>query len=218
MTFDEIVDRVASRLNLTSPVAIARIGESVNERYGRLTSSVGLSASAHVQVTGVGTPASPYVTFTGVERVDTIYIPNTNPAQHLEEVTFNELTFASFQSSDTPRRFAVSNIAADSVTVCLDVNVVTGIVLIALGDSTVLALSGTDIPAFPAKFHDVLVYGAMASELEHMEKYDMAKRQEDRWEEMLAQLRLYLASNAYLDIHQGKNSPDAFYGLRWSNL
>ncbi len=218
MTFDEIVDRVASRLNLTSAVAIARIGESVNERYQRLTSSVGLSATARTTVTGIATIGSPFITFTGLERVDTVYIPNTNPAQHLEEVTFNELTFASFQSSDTPKRFAVSNLAGDSTTICTDVNAVSAYVLDAVGDGTTVTISGTTVPAFPAKFHDVLVYGAMASELEHMEKYDMAKRQEDRWEEMLAQLRLYLASNAYLDIHQGKNSPDAFYGLRWSNL
>ncbi len=153
-----------------------------------------------------------------MERVDTVYLPNTNPAQHLEEVTANELTFASFQSSDTPKRFAVSTMTGDSVVISTDVNAVTAYVLNAIGDSSVTTISGNTVPAFPAKFHDVLVYGAMASELEHMEKYDMAKRQEDRWEEMLAQLRLYLASNAYLDIHQGKNSPDAFYGLRWSNL
>ena len=215
MTFTEIVDRVAARLNLTGPVALARIGESVQERYQRLSASVGLSNHARIVVTGVATIGSPYMTFAGIERIDTLYDGTANPVRHLEEVTYDELTYTSYQTSSTPQRFAVWRIDADSITVQLDVNAATAFVLGAAGDSTVTTISGASIPSFPAKFHDILVYGAMAEELEHMEKYDMAMRQEQRWDEMLGQLRLYLASSAYLDIYQGKNSPTTFDGPPW---
>lgn len=211
MTFDEIVDRVASRLNLTNGVTLLRIGNSVNERYGRLSAAVGLSNVTRTQTPIIANTVigSALVTFTGIERIYTVMDPTNTPARILDEVTENDIRLMP-AGTDPPRAFAIIQTGAGSVKIRMNCTAATVYPLWADGDADASTLSGTAIPAFPAKFHDILVYGAMANELEHMEKYEMAARQETRWEQMLSQLRLYLASSAYLDMYQGKNSPSDF--------
>lgn len=206
MTFDDIVDRVASRLNLSAPVTLLRIGNHVNERYGRLSASVGLSNVTRTLVTSSSVIGSDLVTFSGIERIYTVLDPAFTPARPLGEVTEDQLRNMP-RGTDPPRLFAVRLTGATSVQVRLNAIAATVFPLYADGDADVSTLSGTDVPAFPSKFHDVLVYGALANELEHMEKYDMAARQEKRWEVMLSELRMYLASSAYLEIYQGASSP-----------
>lgn len=208
MTFDEIVDRVATRLNLTGTIALTRVGLFVNERFARLSSSVGLSNVSRTPVplvvsTVIGTPL---VTVTGLERIYSVSDPTATPPRLLSEVTNNELKLMP-PGTDPPRAYAINQTGAGSVQIKLNCTPSSIYSLWVDGDADVSTLSGSMVPPFPAKYHDVLVYGAYASELEHMDKYDKAAVQEARWERMLSELRLYLASSAYLDIHQGKNSP-----------
>ena len=68
-------------------------------------------------------------------------------------------------------------------------------------------LSGVGVPAFAESFHDLLVYGAVAIELEKMEKYELAKAQEARCEGRISELRMFIAKSAYRTMWQGKTSP-----------
>ncbi len=75
-------------------------------------------------------------------------------------------------------------------------------------DVVLTALSAdSDVPLFPSSFHDLLIFGAMATELDKMEKYEFAKKQEAMYQIRLADLRYYIAKSRYLDIHQGKSAP-----------
>ncbi len=68
-------------------------------------------------------------------------------------------------------------------------------------------LGASDTPTFPEQFHDILVYGAMAIELDKMEKPDRQAAAEARFQGRLSELRFFIATSAYLTIYQGKTGP-----------
>ncbi len=95
---------------------------------------------------------------------------------------------------------------ASTVTIFLDSIPATVYALHADALVNLSMLSGTMVPAFTQDFHDILIYGGMATELDKMEKYDLSAKKEKQFEQRLSELRLYQASSAYMDIIMGKNN------------
>ena len=207
MTFTDIVSEVADRLDLSSTQALARIGRSVNERYREIASSIGLQTLVRTVVSATTTVGSRSLTFTNVEKLYSVFNPAFDPVVVLEEQTFDELRNQS-EGVDPPQAYAIQLMGASSVTIYLDTVPSTAYVLSADAESNMATLSGSMVPAFAEDYHNLLTYGAMATELDKMEKYDLSQKQEDRYEQRLAALRMFIAKSAYLDLYQGKTSPD----------
>ena len=207
MTFADIQAQVADRLNLTSPDALQRIGLSINERYRQMASSIGLETTVRGSVTATTSIGQQTLTFgptpVGVQKLYTVYNPAFTPVTVLDQVSFEELR-QTVPGTDPPYSFAVQNVGANYVTILLDCVPASAYALNADADLNLTALTGTAVPVFPENFHNALIYGAMATELDKMEKYDMAQVQEKRYEIILSNLRYYFAASAYLDIYQGK--------------
>ncbi len=209
MNFTELVTEVLERLNLSSTDATARIGRVVNERYRWLASSIGMETTVRGTATANTVVGNRSLTFgpkpIGVEKLFAVYDATTTPFTVLDELSFDEMRNRQV-GTDPPQRYAIQLMAATSVTILLDCTPATIYTLTADVETTLATLSGLNVPAFPESYHDALIYGAMATELEKMEKYDLAKAQEKRFEERASQLRLFIAKSAYLDFYQGKTA------------
>jgi hypothetical protein len=226
MTFDELVRDVAKRLNLTSPEAYQRIGERVNERYKKVTSSIGVITSrrkvADYTVNSNNTLYAqlPDITFTGIEkilRITTNPLPNTSKGVIvLKILTYDEIQNG-FQAADRlPRAFAVKRMGSTQVTITLDSYVTNqdfNLHVEAYDLTDVLADDAE--PFLPEDFHDVLTEGAMADELMKMEKPQLAMAREQKYEDRLGQLRMFIARNAYQDIAQGIDKPSQLWYRPW---
>ncbi len=205
MTFTEIVAEVADRLNLTSAVALTRIGRSVNQRYRRLSSTLGLQTTARGTATASTVVGNRSVTFTA-EKIYAVYDATVSPPRVFGEVSFDEMRNAMI-GTDPARMYAIQTIGASTVTIMLNTIPATIYVLTADARLNLATLSGTQIPAFSESFHDILVYGAASTELEKMEKPDLAKIQEGHYEVRLGELRFDIAKSAYRELYQGKTAP-----------
>ncbi len=200
-SFAELINEVADRLNLTSDQAMARIGRSVNERYRWMASSIGLQTSVRGTVTATATIGSRFLTF-AAEKLFAVYDASATPPQMLEETTAEQMRLLPL-GTDPARIYAIYRVGSSTVTIWLNAVPTTAYVLTADIETTLTTLTSGLIPAFPEDFHDLLVYGAMATELDKMEKYDLAAKQEALYEKRLSDLRLFLAKTAYRDLVQG---------------
>lgn len=205
MTFDEIVDEVAEQLNLTSAEAIARIGRRVNRRYRRVTGDCGILTSGRFEpeVSETVTPGNRYVTFSDVEKLITVFTEDT-PPRHLDELTFVEMRQKTVRVSDQPNYYAIVTSTATDITIMLDAEPETAYDLLADAIVSAAVLSGTDEPAFPASYHDVLIMGATADELGKSEKYEEAAKKETQFRDRMNELKLHLRTSASLQIQQNK--------------
>lgn len=212
MTFDEIVADVCGRLDLTSPDAITRVGLRVNRRYRRITSSIGLMSTRRVSntfVTAIGTRVQ---SITGVEKIFAIQnadIPNSPP---LRELLYEEM-LETIPTVGPPTAWAVRRVGASSVVVVFDSSFAVSSTLTIDGEETASTLSGTQIPAFPESFHDVLVFGALADELRKKEKINLARDADSEYDRILGELRLHIALTGLGDIVQGKQNISATSSL-----
>lgn len=211
MTFTDIQNEIADRLNLTSPQALTRIGRSINERYRWLASSMGFDTIERRVASADSVVGNRSMTFgpspVNVQKLLAVWNPAFTPPFVLGQVNFDELRNQSISAGMFPQRYAIQLMGADSVTIFLDSTPTSIFPLSADVLSNVTTLSVDDVPAFSGDFHDVLIYGGMATELEKMEKYDLAEKQEGRWNERLSDLRLFQAKSSYLDIYQGRRAP-----------
>jgi len=219
MTFTGIVNRVCQRLNLTSAAAIARIGEEVNDVFREVVSSVNLATSVRSTITALTTEDSRYVTFGSEDpededriiKIQAVFLPDDTappPWNVLQSVTFDEMRNI-LPTAWPPTLYAIDRVGATSVRIFLNAE--------APDDETELhadvllasdTMSGTDQPFFPENFHDIIVYGVMAIELDKMEKEDRAQRSWAQYEKRMSELRYFLSIDAYLRIHQGKRGWD----------
>jgi len=213
MVFEEIVNEVCERLNLTSDDAKSRVGRNVNTRYSRVTSSIGLQTSRFIQVSTVATIGNRVLTFTGIEQIIAVIDKSSGVDIPLSQITMDEMHITPKRDGQPPRKFAITNIHASSVDIYLDGTPSTGYTLYADGHTTVTTLGGSQTPDFPASFHDVLVYGAMADEYRKMEKPQLAEMSEKDYELRLSDLRMWIAKTAYLERYQGKYAGKNF---RWT--
>jgi hypothetical protein len=225
MTFTDIQNEVADRLNLTSTPSLARIGRSINERYRWLASSIGFDTIERTTASASTSVGNRVLTFgpspTKVQKLLSVFNPAFQPPNVLDQVSFDEMRNQASRSGNEPRAYAIQLMGSDNVTIMLDQTPTAIYSLSADVMSNRTTLSGTDVPAFAEDYHDALVYGAMATELKKMEKYDLAKENEDMFfnpetgQGRVADLRLFIAKSAYMDIYQGRRSPDS---VRWTPL
>jgi hypothetical protein len=226
MTFEYIVSQVMSRLNLTSPEAETRVGQAVNETYRDVTSSVSLETSVRGTATGLTVNESRYVDFTTADsegeeddrtlvKIMSVYLPESElpaPWNVLQSVTFDELR-NSTPLSWPPQRYAIANTGAHNVRIFLDCEATDDDdELYADVQMNTVTLTSDDEPMFPENFHDCLIYGAMALELDKMEKEERAKRAWDKYNTRVAALNYFLSKDAYMRIHQNKYSGRGYTG------
>ena len=213
MTFDELVNEICDRLNLTSDEAKARVGREANARYRRLTSSIGIDTSRFTQVSKVVTVGNRVVTFTGIEKIIAVIDKSSGIDVPLSHITMDEMHITPVRS-DPPRKFAVTNVHAKSVAIYLDATPATAYTLYADGHIILDTLSGTEVPDLPESFHDILIYGVMSDEYRKMEKLPLAQICDQDYERRLSDLRMWIAKSAYKDIYQGRYSGKSF---RWTH-
>ena len=207
MTFTEIQTEIAERMNLTSTPARTRIGRSINERYRWLASTLGLQTTARATAPATTVIGNRSLTFgptpLRVEKLYAVFDPATSPPRLLTPVTFAEMRVR-VVGTDPPHSYAVQTMGADSVTIRLNTIPATAYPLTADVLANVAVLAGSDVPNFAESYHDLLIHGGMATELEKMEKYEMSKVQEAHWNDRLSDLRFFIAKNAFNTFYQGK--------------
>lgn len=204
MTFTEIVTQVTEDLNISATASVTRVGRTVNIRYKRLVSTLGLDTSKRTTETQNASIGSTEITFSTLTKVTRIADVTDGTVTLLKEVTWDELREETPGASDSATRYAIKRVTASGVVVAFDVTFQTATpAMRADGYETTSTLSGVNEPAFPEDFHDILVWGAKADELLKMEKAPLAKHCEDMFEKRLSQLRLFLAKSNYLDRRQG---------------
>lgn len=230
-TFDEMVQDVAKRLNLTSPEALQRIGERINERYKKVTSSIGLITSRRQtrdfeidpvtpanSTSGVDATDLPNLTIFGFEKILRITRTDddTGGVTILKKVTFDRVENINQQTDRLPHAWADKRMGSGFVVITLD--------SYTAGDPFTLHVEGYDItdvladdaePVLPTDFHDILIEGAMADELMKMEKLQLSTIREQKFESRLSDLRMFIAVNGYQDIYQGKDRPNQLWYQHW---
>jgi hypothetical protein len=187
VTFTEIVDAVKERTNLTSTEATARIGRNVNDRYRRLTSSVGINTSRRGTDTQNTVVDNPRLTF-ALEKIEVVYTVVSGKRRIIPERTFDEWRVANteVEGSGDPQWYAVELSGAATVGIVLHPTPSAIEAWKADGLAPATTLSGANVPAFPADFHDALIYGAMASEYFKLQNNALAIAFEKQYEERMA--------------------------------
>jgi hypothetical protein len=209
MTFDAIVIEIRERLGIpsTATESVARIGRQVNSVYKEITTSLGIDLSRRsVNVSGATSIGSATVTFSGIEKIERLIDDTSGSIRVIPEVTFDQLRNINPAASDTVRKWAVQSWTGTTVVIRLDVLAQTVFNLKADGYATVATLSGSDVPAFPESYHDILVDGVLLDEYMRQEKLGLADRAEARFEKRLSDLRMWRAKSITQDIRQGENS------------
>jgi hypothetical protein len=188
-----------ARTNLTTTAARDRIKAYVNERLRRVATStnVGRVRFGSVSINTVANVNT--ITSTGLVKIVTASIPAEN--QILDERTTDQLRNydTDVSQNGVPRFFAVKAVNATTLTVQLypEPDAIYAVVLEGILTGTDLS-ADADVPGLPEDFHDVLIFGALADELPHLQRTDEAAYYEDKFEKRLSDLKYYLAKSAYL--------------------
>ena len=210
MTFDNLKTEIKDRLLITSTASDTRIGRLIQKIYREITTSIGLNISRHVNTSEVVTVGNPEVTFSEVEKIERIWYTSSGGSPRiLKEVMLGELREITNPSSDKPTKYAVIQVTSNTVKIRLDANPATAYTLQADGTAEVADLSGSNEPAFPESFHDIIIEGVLKDEYRKLEKIPLARESEATFQRRLSDLRMFIAKSAYLDIQQGKLSEDA---------
>jgi hypothetical protein len=188
-----------ARTNLTTTAARDRIKAYVNERLRRVATStnVGRVRFGSVSINTVANVNT--ITSTGLVKIVTASIPAEN--QILDERTTDQLRSydTDVSQNGVPRFFAVKAVNATTLTVQLypEPDAIYAVVLEGILTGTDLS-ADADVPGLPEDFHDVLIFGALADELPHLQRTDEAAYYEDKFEKRLSDLKYFLAKSAYL--------------------
>jgi hypothetical protein len=200
------VTEVQERMNLTSAVAIARIGRSINDKYKEVAASIGLQTTARGVATAATVVGNRALTFgptpTGVQKIYSVF-DAANPVPMLDEISFDEMRRRSPKSGKA-RAYAVQTMGSSSVTILLDATPTAIFTWSADAELNLATLSGTQVPQFAEAYHNLLIYAAMAVELDKMEKPDLAKAKLEQCEMRTSQLRLFIAESNQRELYQGK--------------
>ena len=209
MTFDEIVNEVLDRYNLSAASARDRVGRSVNERYKQLCSSMGLQTASRstTPVTAVTVVGNRNVTFgsssTKVQKIITVFDATITPAAGVFQERSVDYLRNQSDAGDSSREYAILAMGAWTVTIFLGGIPTTVRTLSADVELNKATLDGDDVPAFAEAYHDILIHYASAVELEKLEKLDAARAKKAESEARASELRMYIAKSAYLDIIAG---------------
>lgn len=199
MTFTVIVNKVANRMNLTSAVALARIGDTVNEGYKELMAELRMKPTVVSANTVIGNQE---VTFTGVEKLFSVFDPAFTPPRPLGLFSVDQLRNMPLRG-DPPSNYAITLWGASTVTIKLDSIPATIYALGADAGPNLMDIAGSQIPAFTESFQNALVYKGMAIELDKMEKWQAADRKKQEYGDRVNDLKHYIASSSYTRMYQG---------------
>ncbi len=203
MTFTVIQTEILERLLLTSSEASTRVGRLINKVYRSVTTELGLQTSRILEVTTTATVSSADVTFTTIEKVDRVWIKDSDGnVTVLDQVQLDELRKETAPSGDLPTRYAIRRMGANSVTIQLDQVAATGYNIFADAEDAVGDLSGNNEPAFPESFHDILIEGVLKEEYRKSGERDLAKDSKADYDERLRALRFFIAKSNYLTINK----------------
>lgn len=125
----------------------------------------------------------------------------------------DELGGSVITSSDAPTAWAIVSTTSNSIAIRLDAKPETAYTLYADGVAEVADLSGSNEPAFPESFHDILIEGVLREEYLKIEKPGLADRAEAAYEKRLSGLRMFMAKTGYLEIYQGKTEESVRRGV-----
>lgn len=206
MTFTDIVNEVADRLNIRTTAGTARIGKTVNRYNRQITASIGLQPSRRtVSVVEAMTQGAATVTFDGLEKITRVVDDSTGEYHVLQEVTWDEIRdVESNTDTDGPTKYAIERMASDFVTIRTDWTAQDTRNLKADGYSITGTLSGTDEPPFAESFHYLLIEGALIDEYKKLGQLDMSKDSRVMFERGLSDLRMFIAKSGYLKTRQGE--------------
>jgi hypothetical protein len=212
MTFTEIKTEIKDRLNTVSTTGDTRIGRLINRHYRRITAELGIVPQVRrTPISTTATISSQYVTFSGIEKVERVVVTLDGEAKVLPEVLYDEIAKATPTTSD-PTMYAVYDVGSGSVQIVMDCFAQTAFDIRGDGFATISDLSGSDVPAFPASFHDVLVESVLADEYAKDEKPALAKAAQANAERLTSKLRLWLASSMNRVLRQGVGEDGVFGG------
>ena len=203
MTFDNIVTEICDRAGLNSSSATTRIGKAVNRAYRRVTTAINLATSRRTTITQAKSLGSAEVTFSGIEKIERIIDDTSGSVRVLREVTYASLKDRDAGTGE-PTEYAIKSMGAAGVTVRLDVLAQDTGNLKADGWAELSDLSGSNEPAFPESFHDVLIEAVLAEELRKQEKPALAKIAMSEFERILSDLKFFIAKSGYLTNRQGQ--------------
>lgn len=210
MTFTEIKTEIKDRLGYTATTTDTRIGRLINQVYRAVTSAIGLRKARYTNATKVVTIGNAEVTFTATEKIYHVWVQTSAGVPTvLTEVPIERLRESVAGDSDTPNSYAVKSITSNTVTIRLDATPETAYTLYADVLSEISDLSGSDEPAFPESFHDILIEGVLAKEYRKQQQLQLSRDSETTYQQRVSDLRMFLATSAYMDIQQGIFSTDA---------
>lgn len=154
---------------------------------------MGLQVATLVTVAANTVNGNRSLVFPGVTKIFSVFNLAPTPPVRLGELPFDFLRNQTIETTTTsPTQFAVQLMGATSVTIFLSCLPGSVFALTADGEAPIATLAGASVPAFSEDFHDLLLYGTIAIELEKMEKYDLAKAQEERFDKRLQDLRTFI--------------------------
>ena len=207
MLFTDLRTEILDRLNYTSTDSTTRVGRLINKVYREIGTAIGLSFSRQTNTSITVTTGTADQTFTATEKVLQVWTldSDSNPSI-LSEVLPPELREEAAPSSDEPHRYAIISTTSNTVKIRLDAKPATAYTLYADIIGEVADLSGSNEPAFPESFHDIIIEGVLKDEYRKLEKLQLARESERQFEKRLSDLRMFMAKSNYLDIQQGKNS------------
>jgi len=159
------------------------------------TRAVAVSAA---KVLGVAT-----VTFSGVQKITRVYDDTSGTRRYLTEKHWDELREKN-PGTNNPTEWATQSADDDTVTILLNVLAQDTDVLKADGFLTTTDLSGSQVPAFPEDFHDILIEGVLADEYRKRERLDLAKISKAEYEARLSDLRMWFAKSLNKANQQGE--------------
>lgn len=199
------VTRTSTTATVTTPIAhgfttgdiVLVSGAGEPEYNGVVTITVASPTTFTYTVSG-----SPSTPATG-----TITTRLTTPSRVLGEKTFDQLRLQQ-TIAPPPHEYAVAKVDNASTTIFLDCVPTTAFTLTADVEVTSADLSGTDTPAFPENFHDVLIYAVRAYELQKMEKADLAQLSLGIFTHRMNELKLHLNGSVNKDTFGMATNPD----------
>ena len=210
MTFDELKTETKDRLNYTSTATDTRVGRLVNKVYRSITTAIGMQVTRVSKVSKVVTIADPEVIFTATEKVERLWRESSSSIPTmLIEVPLARLRESKAGSSDKPLQYAVKSVASNTVTVRLDATPATAYTLYADVIQEISDLSGSQEPAFPESFHDVIIEGVLKDEYRKLEKVQLARESEREYEKRLSDLRMFMTKSWSMEIQQGIYADDS---------
>ena len=205
MLFTDVRTEILDRLNYTSTDATTRVGRLINKVYRAVGTAIGMSFTRQTAVTEVVTIGNASVTFSETEKILQVWrLDGSSNPVILSEVLHAELRESVTPSSDKPTKWALFSTTSNGCVIRLNAKPATAYTLYADVIAEVADLSGSNEPAFPESFHDILIEGVLKDEYRKLEKIQLARESERAYEQRLSDLRMFVAKSNYLDIQQGK--------------